>query len=189
MNRRIQRLFVFLALAVPIAACASIKPLRAVAPGLMGLTCSSEGVCVEDAALFPQAIALKSDAVAFVQKNLGTFERVPRVLYCSSARCAKSFGFSDQGAYTVGAAGIVIGPRGWQSYFVRHELIHHLQVERWGSLRTWLFKPDWLVEGMAYSLSEDPRHPLPEPLEGWRGRFESWRSTLDHDLWMAADAQ
>jgi hypothetical protein len=37
---------------------------------------------------------------------------------------------------------------------------------------------------MAYSLSEDPRHPLGGPLEAWRSEFEAWRA--DHaagDFW------
>ena len=139
--------------------------------------------------LISKAIALKQDAVAYLESQVGTFVAVPRVLYCSSAACAKSYGFSSQGAYTVGSYGIVVGPRGWQPHFVRHELIHHLQVERWGSLRTWLLKPDWLIEGMAYSLSEDPRHPLPEPLQGWRQKFEEWHATAHEGLWTEADKQ
>jgi hypothetical protein len=27
---------------------------------------------------------------------------------------------------------------------------------------------------MAYSLSHDPRKPLPKPLEGYRSQFEAW---------------
>jgi hypothetical protein len=189
MQLRARRVFLLISLVAPVAACASFKPLRAVAPELMGLTCSSQGVCVDDPRLMQQATALKQDAVVFVEQRLATFAAVPRILYCSTAECAKSFGFTSQAAYTVGSMGIVIGPRGWHPYLVRHELIHHLQVERWGSIRTWLFKPDWLVEGMAYSLSEDPRRPLPEPLKGWRQRFETWQTEVAESMWAAADTQ
>ena len=189
MKLRASRAFLLLSLTVPVAACASFKPLRVVAPELMGLVCTEQGVCVDDKNLIPQATALKQDAVAYLEHHVATFVTVPRILYCSSPACAKSYGFASQGAYTVGSFGIVVGPRGWQAHFVRHELIHHLQVERWGSLRTWLLKPDWLVEGMAYSLSEDPRRALPEPLQGWRQRFEEWHATSRGDLWTEADKQ
>lgn len=189
MKLRSSRIFLLLCLTVPVAACASFKPLRVVAPELMGLTCTEQGVCVDDEALLAQATLLKHDAVAYVEQRIGAFASVPKIVYCSSAACAKSYGFSSQGAFTVGSFGIVVGPRGWQPYFVRHELIHHLQVERWGSLRTWLLKPDWLIEGMAYSLSDDPRRPLPEPLQGWRQQFEAWHATASENMWAEADTQ
>ena len=71
---------------------------------------------------------------------------------------------------------------------MRHELIHHLQNERLGSLRTWLLKPDWFREGMAYSLSEDPRQPLPEPLQSYRARFETWFKQVGRsNIWTEAE--
>ena len=121
-----------------------------------------------------EAVALYEDALQFVGDKIDPITNPPSLTFCSSAECSRSFGFTFQGAYTVGTVGIVIGPRGWKPYFVRHELIHHLQLERIGALRVWLFKPTWFVEGMAYSLSEDPRRPLPEPLEGYRAKFERW---------------
>src|SRR5205814_1105649 len=98
----------------------------------------------------------------------------PRAVFCSTKACSESFGFTSQNAYTVATVGVVISNRGWKPYFVRHELIHHLQNERLGSLRTWLLKPVWFREGMAYSLSRDPRRPLPGPLQGYRSEFETW---------------
>jgi hypothetical protein len=90
-------------------------------------------------------------------------------------------------AYTVGTVSMVIGHRGWRPYLVRHDLIHHLQNERLGGLNAWLLKPTWFREGMAYSLSQDPRHPLPAPLEGYRKDFESWFQHIDRDhLWVEA---
>lgn len=48
--------------------------------------------------------------------------------------------------------------------------------------------PDWFKDGMAYSLSEDPRARLPEPLQGYRLKFESWlqRVGAEH-LWAEAE--
>ncbi|MBC8932715.1 hypothetical protein IAI15_40655, partial [Escherichia coli] len=50
-------------------------------------------------------------------------------------------------------------------------------------------KPRWLIEGMAYSLSDDPRHPLAEPFESWRTRFDTWHAARGgQQLWEAARA-
>ena len=174
---------------VPVAAWAAFKPVRVFAPELLGLHCSAQGVCVDELSRLAEATELKEEAAAFVNRNVGNIQNIPRTVFCSTNQCSKAYGFTSQGAYNVGTYGLVISPRGWHSYFVRHELIHHLQNERLGSLNAWLFKPNWFLEGMAYSLSEDPRHPLPEPLEGWRSRFEQWRSTVGtEDLWHAAEA-
>jgi hypothetical protein len=48
-------------------------------------------------------------------------------------------------------------------------------------------KPKWLIEGMAYSLSGDPRHPLGAPFELWRSQFETWHAHIaPNELWRAA---
>ena len=172
----------------PVAAWATVKPVRVLAPELLGLHCSVEGICVDEPSRLAEAVALKSEAVAFVNSHVGRIERTPRAIFCSTSQCAQSFGFTVQGAYNVGTYGLVVGPRGWKPYFVRHELIHHLQNEHLGSLNAWLLKPNWFVEGMAYSLSEDPRRPLPEPLQGWRQEFERWYPGIGaENLWRAAE--
>ena len=174
---------------IPAAAWAAFKPVRVLAPELLGLQCVTQGVCVDDLSRLGEAVALKAEAVAFVNQHVGQIQAVPRAVFCSTSECAKSYGFTNQGAYNVGTYGLVVSPRGWQPYFVRHELIHHLQNERLGSLNAWLFKPNWFLEGMAYSLSQDPRRPLPEPLEGWRTRFEKWYPAVGMEsVWQAASA-
>ncbi len=110
------------------------------------------------------------------------------MIFCSGRACSKSFGFTYDGAYNVGTFGLAISYRGWHPYFVRHELIHHLQNERLGSLNAWLFKPNWFKEGMAYSLSQDPRRPLPEALESYRTTYEAWAKGIAlQDIWAEAE--
>jgi len=174
---------------LPVAAWAAFKPVRVLAPELLGLHCFKSGVCVDDLQRLAEAEALRRDALAFVAGKVGQIEHPPRTIFCSSMACANSFGFTSNGAYNVGTFGIAISYRGWKPYFVRHELIHHLQNERLGTLNAWLFKPKWLTEGMAYSLSEDPRRPLPQALQAWRDAYEQWRmANADKDIWQAAEA-
>lgn len=174
---------------LPAITWATFKPIRVLAPQLVGLTCSDTGVCVDDWAKLPEATALRAEALSFVSSRIHRIESVPKFIFCSQSACAKSFGFTNQGAFHVGTYGVVVGPRGWKPFFVRHELIHHVQMENIGSLHALLFTPTWFIEGMAYSLSEDPRKPLPEPLEGWRRKFEVWYPGVkSQDLWAVARA-
>jgi hypothetical protein len=86
---------------------------------------------------------------------------------------------------TLGTLGTVIGPRAWKPYYVRHELIHQAQGQRIGVIAL-LFEPGWVVEGMAYGLSEDPRVPLAEPFESQRKEFLRWYGAIEpRAIWPA----
>lgn len=175
--------------ALPVVTWAAFKPIRVLAPELAGVHCTQDNICVDDLSRLEQARFLRDESVNFVESRVGRLAQVPRFIFCSAAPCERSFGFTGNAAYHVGTFGVVIGPRGWQRHFARHELIHHLQMENIGSLHALLFTPTWFIEGMAYALSEDPRHPLPEPLEGWRSQFEHWIASVPgQDLWLAARA-
>lgn len=155
---------------VPVATLAIPNPLRALAPGLFGLVCEDR-VCVDDARRLAEAQALLQRARADVTRTLGAPHVQPLALFCSSEECFRTFGKRRSIAATFGGQAILIGPRGWAAHFVRHELIHVAQYERLGVIRAWR-GPRWINEGMAYSLSEDPRRPLPAELEAWRTEYE-----------------
>lgn len=171
----------------PIACWAFIKPLRVLAPELAGLQCFDGQVCIDDPARLDEARALRQQALAFVSQRVAPIGHAPRMLFCTTAACEKTFGFTSNGAYNVGTSGLVVSRRGWAPHFVRHELIHHVQAEHLGALKMWLSTPTWLIEGMAYSWSEDPRRPLPPGLEAYRQTFETWAGPRPRDqVWVAA---
>ncbi|KWC86341.1 hypothetical protein PPH94_018640 [Burkholderia cepacia] len=178
-----------LLVALPIAAYALVKPLRVVAPALVpGVSCPSADICTDDAARLGDARQLYRDGYARAAAAVGAFREAPRVVFCSTRACADAFGLGQRAALTLGNFGVVVAPRGWQTYFLAHELIHHRQAEVLGNLAV-VTKPRWLIEGMAYSLSDDPRHPLAEPFEAWRTRFGEWHAALGgQPLWEAARA-
>ena len=177
-----------LAVVVPIAAWAVVKPVRFVAPALNGVSCPTAQVCLDDFSRLADAQSLYSEGLAFVDANVAPLDGNPRVIFCSSETCAASFGLGKRSALTISTIGTVIGPRAWKAYYVRHELIHQLQAQRLGKLQS-LFKPEWFVEGMAYALSQDPRQPLNEPFEGYRARFLAWYDSVGKEkLWQAARA-
>lgn len=181
----LQRLALLLLLVVPVASWFVVKPVRVVAPTLAGVTCPTAQICLDDASQLGGATALLAEAQGFVAIRLAPLRKAPRVVFCSTAACAETFGLGARSAVTVGTLGTVIGPRAWKPYYLRHELIHQLQAERLGVLST-LFKPAWFVEGMAYALSDDPRAVLAEPWQGYRARFGDWYVGSGGDVWAAA---
>ena len=136
-----------------------------------------------------EALQLKIEAMSFVKAWAGEFDAAPRMIFCTTAECDRSFGFKGNAAYNMGATALVVASRGWKSYYVRHELIHCVQVERIGGFRMLLRTPYWLIEGMAYSASQDPRRPLQEPWESYRKSYEEWlQQGPPEALWSRAAA-
>jgi hypothetical protein len=182
----LKRLALLVFIIIPLLAWVIVKPVRVIAPQLVGISCPRAVVCVENITQFQTAADLYSDALTFISAEVATIEGSPKVIFCSSEACAQSFGLGKRSAVTFGAFGTVISPRAWRPYYVRHEMIHYLEGERLGVLQL-LFKPSWFVEGMAYALSLDPRSPLAEPFEGYRKQFLSWYASIDkRALWIEA---
>jgi hypothetical protein len=171
----------------PLIAWFVVKPVRVIAPTLVGMVCPNERVCIEANENPEEANALYSEAVSFVNKNVGSISGVPKVVFCKTEACSNSFGLGKRSAVTIGTMGTVIAPRAWKPYYVRHELIHYLQGERIGVLRR-MFKPSWLIEGMAYSLSQDPRDSLESPWQEYRLQFNRWLSEVGTEkMWQEAE--
>lgn len=150
-----------------------------------GLTCRDRTVCTDDPGRLAEAAALYTGAVDFLATAVSPLRGRPLVVFCATWRCYSFAAHDGSAAKTVGKFIIVISPRGWQPYFVRHELIHRLQGERLGVLGLY-GKPEWFVEGMAYTLSQDPRPQLIEPFQGERAHFRAWYAKVGKaGLWTA----
>lgn len=174
-------------IALPAAAFAFVKPLRVVAPTLMpGVECPSPKICIDNAASLDDARRLYHEGYEKAVAAVGPFQSAPRVVFCKTSACADEFGLGRRAAETVGDFGLAVAPRGWKSFYLAHEMIHYRQAESLGNIAV-ATKPKWLIEGMAYSLSGDPRHPLSRPFEQWRSQFNAWYANVGpHDLWKAA---
>ena len=182
----LKRLALLLFVVVPVAAWIFVKPIRVVFPKTQGVTCVNALVCVEDPEMAGTATALYDEAFDFVSTTVVPLRRKPRLIFCSTNACADNFGLGARAALTFGKFGTVIGPRAWHDFLVRHEMIHYAQCEQLGVLKV-LRLPSWFVEGMAYSMSEDPRAPLDQPFEEYRSAFVSWYASIDKQLvWQAA---
>ena len=175
---------------IPVAAWAMVKPLRVIAPELLGLTCTADRICTDDPHRLAEARALLLDAQSFVAADLGPLRTRPTAVFCATAECSSRFGLGRSVALSVGTLGVAFSDKAWRPHFVRHELIHQRQNEQLGVIDAWLFKPSWLIEGMAYARSHDPRRPLPEPLESWRANYQEWERSIPRSttLWSAAES-
>lgn len=173
--------------AMPVAAFAFIKPLRVAVPGLVpGMQCLDANICTDNVAALANAQALYREGYATAATAVGAFHGTPRTVFCSTPACADAFGTGRRAAMAVGNLGLIVAPRGWKPFYVAHELIHYRQAESLGNLAV-ATQPRWLIEGMAYSLSGDPRHPLGEPFEQWRSQFDAWHAGIgSRDMWEAA---
>jgi len=177
-------------LAAPVGVWSFYKPVRMLAPQLVGFTRVAGDAWVDDPSRAAEVAALYAEALEFVNVSVGRIEHRPRVVFCATISSYHRFGLDKPSARTT-PFGIVVGPRAWQAHYVRHEMIHHLQRERLGALslgpvRRWR-SPEWFIEGMAYTLSEDPRPVLAGPNQEYRRRFREWyRSVGKERLWSAS---
>ncbi|MCX7095147.1 MAG: hypothetical protein NTY50_17080 [Methylobacter sp.] len=182
----LKRLLLVCMLCAPVAAWAFFKPVRVLSPELAGVSCINDTLCTDDVSRYQEAAKLYDEALHFVNLSVGSIENKPRVIFCSSDTCSQFFEMGQRAGVNVGTFGIVISPRAWKPYYVRHEMIHHLQNEKLGMIKAWR-EPKWFMEGMAYSLSEDPRQKLSEPFEQYRSQFEGWYSLVGKEqLWAEA---
>lgn len=183
----LKRLIIVAILSIPLMVWAFFKPVRILTPELAGVSCVTKLICIDNLSRFAEASILYQNSIGFVGRNVGNFSNQPRVIFCDTEACFRSFGFTRSSANAVGTFGIVISPRAWEEYYVRHEMIHHLQKEIIGNFKGAFITPNWFIEGMAYSLSDDPRPILPEPWQQYRSQFNTWYQHVGKErLWVEA---
>lgn len=165
--------FVFGAVALVV----SVKSVRILVPQVFGLKCVSETLCIDEVGRLDEVIALLADAKSFVNEELGGIQTDPTVLFCSTDECFDRFSEPTVSAqYFWGARTILLGGD-WEPFILRHELIHHWQNDNFGGPSEALRLPMWFLEGMAYTLSGDPRDVIPNPqAQAQREQFVRWQS-------------
>ena len=154
-----------------------LKPSRVMLPELVGLSCYENNVCVDDVSRLKEAQSLRGVALKNIEQKLGSFDYEPKIIFCATQECFESFGFLKAAAQTVHTFATVVSPRGWKPYYVEHELIHQWQFSKVGFKM--YFAPQWLLEGMAYGLSDDERKVLKEPFESYKNQFLIWYKSVD----------
>ncbi|WGS83994.1 hypothetical protein [Methylomonas sp. UP202] len=160
-------------LLLPISAFAFFKPVRVLIPEAFGVRCNEQNLCIDDFSQLAAAQSLLYDSKSYLAAQWGLSIGEPKIIFCSTEQCRSTFGLANKAGFTLGSFAIAIAPRAWQPHYVAHELIHHWQADQFGSL-VLLTGEQWLIEGMAYALSNDPRVGLHEPFESYRQSFNDW---------------
>jgi len=174
---KIYLLVLFLIISIPTMAFSFYKPGRVLIPEVFGIQCFKENISVEDPSTMNHASDLVHSSIEDLRRNYSLDMDLPRIVFCSTDQCTKRFGLGRRTAIVIGTFGIVMSPRGWKPHYVKYELIHHWQANTFGNLAM-LTGEKWIIEGMAYGLSGDPREPLSEPFESYRRKFLSWHESL-----------
>ncbi|MGD8784334.1 MAG: hypothetical protein PVG75_07840 [Thioalkalispiraceae bacterium] len=170
---------------IPVAIFIFVKPIKIFIPEIAGVVCVKEWLCIDDVNKLENAAFLYESALKDIESKLTPFKEKPKVIFCSTESCFTAFGFKKAAAQSVASFGVVVAPRGWQMHYLKHELIHQWQSDKFGSISVWM-APKWLTEGMAYALSDDPRESLSEPFQGYREKYNNkYGRLLGHRLEMA----
>ena len=111
---------------IPITVWALVKPSR-VLETFKDVSCVSGLICTDDMSRYSEASELYNEALTFLSVSLTPLQEKPLVVFCATEACYHSFGFSGSKGQSIGSFCIVISPRGWTPYIVRHEMIHRLQ--------------------------------------------------------------
>ncbi|MCK5725193.1 MAG: hypothetical protein KAH22_00055 [Thiotrichaceae bacterium] len=158
---------VILSLLLSIVAYFFIKPVRVLLPELTGVQCVETWLCIDDLSKIETAKKLYTRTLNDIESKLTPFNNNPKMIFCSTSHCYEKFGFSRSKVNAVADFGMVIGPDGWKPHEIKHELVHYWHSENFGIIKSWV-SPLWIREGMAYSLSDNPKAVLNEPFESYR---------------------
>ena len=147
-----------------------VKPIKIFVPEVTGVTCVETWLCIDDINKLTEANLLYNNAINKIEFILTKFHDKPKMIFCSTTKCFSRFGLNKAAAKSFGTVAVVVAPRGWKPFYIRHELIHQWQSENFGSISSWLAE-SWIIEGMAYFLSADPRKTLSEPFQSYRYKY------------------
>ena len=178
----------FLAVILTVSTFIFYKPSRVLIPEMNGVDCATKSICIDDISRLEEAEELIAHAVIEMEDVLGQLKNYPKAVFCSTQECFEKFGFKHAAARAVGKSALVIGPRGWKPHYIKHEIVHYWQAENIGIIKM-LLMDDWLIEGMAYALSDDPRPELEQPWQSYRTKFTEWYKTVDQDTLVLAIKQ
>lgn len=140
--------------------CQQARAIKLLAPTWFGMQRIANHVYVDKATTAPQRdeiLTIVSQAHDRVGRYYGAINCQPNLFFCSTEKSFQSFGGSRQTGATFWTAASLFSPRGQSSAIVAHEWSHaelHTRIGFWN----WLGVPQWFDEGLAVTVSEEPRH-------------------------------
>jgi hypothetical protein len=154
------RMLVLAALLVFFCTSQKARAVKLLAPTWFGLEPIATGVYVDKATPAgqrEQILAMVAQAREQLARYYGDVTTAPEFFFCSSEACFQSFGGTTQGGMTYGHYASLLSPRGRSMPIVAHEWSHAEFNSRLG-FWAWLHTPQWFDDGLAVTVSEEPRH-------------------------------
>lgn len=149
---------------------------RALTPALFNVPSIEDSIYTDAPERREEFLTLLKEARSRSEAFFGPLQRSPRIIFCTTERCADTFGLKPLGI-TYGRHLILLGPKGVNEMILTHELAH---VQLHSSLGVQdIFTPRipaWFNEGLASYLANDPRLTTYEPSEArWITQAQSFR--------------
>ena len=154
------RVLVLLGLVVFFCTCHRARAVKLFAPTWFGMESIASGVYVDKAMTAGQReeiLKIVSEAGQRVGRCYGNTTAKPKLLFCSSEAAFQSFGGTKEGGMTYFAYASLLSPRGQSAAIVAHEWSHAEFYSRVG-FWAWRRTPQWFDDGLAVTVSEEPRH-------------------------------
>ena len=161
--RRFRRTARYLALAVAVVffcTCHKARALKLFRPTLFGMEAIAPRTYVDKAMPSDQReqiLKIVSDSEARVARYYGNVSTRPELFFYSSQDSFQSFGGASETGLTFLGRASLFSPRGRSVPIVAHEWSHvefQSRVGLWHLLKV----PRWFDEGLAVTVSEEPRH-------------------------------
>jgi len=154
------RIFVLAAL-LSFSGCSTIKGTKLWAPEWFDMEPIASRVFVDKEmppAQRKRALELVAESEQRLVRYYGNVASTPKLFFCSTETCFRSFGGSTNRAKTFGDYGSLFSPRGLSVPILSHERSHSELYSRTGGFLTMRRVPSWFDEGLAVAVSEEPTH-------------------------------
>src|SRR5713226_4070659 len=103
-------------------------------------------------------LELVAESEQRLARYYGEVASTPKLFFCSTEACFRSFGGSTNRAKSFGDYGSLFSPRGTSIPILSHERSHVELYSRAGGFLTMRRVPSWFDEGLAVAVSEEPTH-------------------------------
>ena len=179
---RIRAAATFLAIALVVSGCVSLRSVRLFSPSESGMEELRPGIYADPAlseAQRGELLEAVAKGRARAERFYGPLSTRPTITACATTECYRYFGgLGSKGTSRWWA--IVLAPRGRTPAVVAHEWSHSELAARIGKVRILCCVPQWFDEGVAVMLSEDPDYSE----EKWRKATDNGARALSFpELW------
>jgi len=151
----------FLAVLLLCSGCSTIKGTKLWVPEWFDMEPVAARIFVDKempSAQRKRALDLVAESEQRLARYYGNVASTPKLLFCSTEACFRSFGGSTNRAKSFGDYASFFSPRGLSVPILSHERSHAELYSRAGGFLTMRRVPSWFDEGLAVAVSEEPTH-------------------------------